>query len=68
MKSYSLTWRIIAAVAACQLLLAVGLSLVAILYARTQLRGTFDNTLFRASNEHAGAGALHGDQTLRACV
>ena len=46
-KTYSLTRRIIAAVVTCQVLLAVGLTLVAILYARAQLRGTFDAALSR---------------------
>src|ERR1700688_4940062 len=43
--TYSLTRRIIFAVVTCQILLAVGLSLVAVLYARTPLRGTFDTAL-----------------------
>jgi signal transduction histidine kinase len=45
MKSFSLTRRIIAIVVTCQLLLAVGLILVAVLYARSQLKGAFDATL-----------------------
>ena len=44
-KTFSLTRRIIAAVVTCQVLLALGLALVAILYAREQLRGTFDTAL-----------------------
>jgi len=44
-KTFSLTKRIIAAVVTCQVLLAVGLALVAVLYARQQLRGTFDTAL-----------------------
>ena len=45
MKSFSLTRRIIAIVVTCQLLLAVGLILVAVIYARSQLKGAFDATL-----------------------
>jgi signal transduction histidine kinase len=44
-KTFSLTRRIIVAVATCQLLLAFGLTLVAVLYARAQLRGSFDSAL-----------------------
>ena len=44
-KTFSLTRRIIASVVTCQLLLAVGLTLVAVLYARDQLRGTFTTAL-----------------------
>jgi signal transduction histidine kinase len=44
-NTFSLTRRIIAAVLACQVLLAVGLALVAVLYAREQLRGTFNTAL-----------------------
>ena len=44
-KTFSLTKRIIGAVVACQLLLTIGLILVAVLYARAQLRGTFDTAL-----------------------
>jgi signal transduction histidine kinase len=44
-KTFSLTKRIIGAVVACQLLLTIGLILVAVLYARAQLRGTFDAAL-----------------------
>src|ERR1700686_3842006 len=45
LKTFSLTRRIIVAVVACQVLLTVGLTLVAVLYARAQLRGTFDTAL-----------------------
>jgi signal transduction histidine kinase len=45
MKSVSLTRRIIATVVTCQLLLAVGLTLVAVLYGRSELKGAFDATL-----------------------
>ncbi len=41
-KTFSLTRRIIISVVTCQLLLTLGLILVAVLYAREQLRGTFD--------------------------
>ena len=44
-KTFSLTKRIIAAVVTCQVLLAVGLTLVAVLYARTQLRDAFNTAL-----------------------
>jgi signal transduction histidine kinase len=44
-RSFSLTNRLIAAVVACQLLLTAGLVTVAILYARSELRGTFDAAL-----------------------
>ena len=44
-KTFSLTRRIIAYVVTCQLLLTIGLSLVAVLYAREQLRGTFNTAL-----------------------
>jgi signal transduction histidine kinase len=44
-KSFSLTWRIIAAVLACQLLLGLGLAGVAILYARLFLRASFNTAL-----------------------
>jgi signal transduction histidine kinase len=44
-KTFSLTRRIIAAVVTCQLLMAVGLTLVAVLYARAQLRASFDTAL-----------------------
>jgi signal transduction histidine kinase len=44
-KNFSLTRRIIAAVVTCQVLLAVGLALVAVLYAREELRGTFNTAL-----------------------
>jgi len=45
MKSFSLTRRIIATVVTCQLVLAVGLTLVAVIYARTELMGAFDSAL-----------------------
>jgi len=45
MKSFSLTKRIITLVVTCQLLLAVGLTLVAVVYARTELSGAFDAAL-----------------------
>src|SRR6266853_4046504 len=45
MKSFSLTRRIMATVVTCQLLLAVGLILVAVIYGRSQLKGAFDATL-----------------------
>jgi signal transduction histidine kinase len=45
MKSFSLTRRIIATVVTCQLLLAVGLILVAVIYARSELKRAFDATL-----------------------
>ncbi len=45
MKSFSLTRRIIAIVVTCQLLLAVGLILVAVIYGRSELKGAFDATL-----------------------
>jgi hypothetical protein len=45
MKSFSLTRRIIGIVVTCQLLLAVGLIMVAVIYARSQLKGAFDATL-----------------------
>ena len=45
MKSFSLTKRIIAIVVTCQLLLAVGLILVAVTYGRSELKGAFDATL-----------------------
>src|SRR5579872_746925 len=44
-ETFSLTKRIIAAVVASQLLLAVGLTLVAVLFARAQLRGAFNTAL-----------------------
>jgi signal transduction histidine kinase len=44
-KSFSLSRRIIAAVVTCQLLLVAGLTLVAVLYARKQLSGSFDSGL-----------------------
>lgn len=44
-KTFSLTRRIIAYVVTCQVLLTIGLSLVAVLYAREQLRGTFNTAL-----------------------
>src|ERR1700682_3754081 len=45
MRSFSLTKRIITIVVTCQLLLAVGLILVAVIYARTELTGAFDTAL-----------------------
>ncbi len=45
MKSFSLTKRIIAIVVTCQLLLAIGLILVAVIYGRSELKGAFDATL-----------------------
>ncbi len=45
MKSFSLTRRIIAIVVTCQLLLAIGLILVAVIYGRSELKGAFDATL-----------------------
>jgi signal transduction histidine kinase len=45
MKSFSLTRRLIATVVTCQLLLAIGLTLVAVMYARTELMGAFDTAL-----------------------
>jgi len=45
MKSFSLTKRIIVTVVTCQLLLAIGLTLVAVIYARTELTGAFDTAL-----------------------
>ena len=45
MKSFSLTRRIIATVVTCQLLLAVGLILVAVIYGRSELKGAFDTAL-----------------------
>jgi signal transduction histidine kinase len=44
-KTFSLTRRIIVAVVTCQLLLTAGLTLVAVLYARAELRGAFDTAL-----------------------
>ena len=44
-KTFSLTRRIIAAVVTSQVLLTIGLALVAVGYARAQLRGTFDTAL-----------------------
>jgi len=44
-KSFSLTRRIIATVVTCQVLLTVGLTLVAVVYARTELGGAFDTAL-----------------------
>ena len=44
-KSFSLTRRIIATVVTCQLLLAIGLTLVAVMYARTELMRAFDTAL-----------------------
>jgi signal transduction histidine kinase len=45
MKSFSLTRRLIATVVTCQLVLAVGLTLVAVMYARSELMGAFDTAL-----------------------
>ncbi len=45
MKGFSLTRRILATVVTCQLLLAVGLTLVAVLFARTELSGAFNTAL-----------------------
>jgi signal transduction histidine kinase len=45
MKSFSLTKRIITVVVTCQLLLALGLALVAVIYARTELSSAFDAAL-----------------------
>lgn len=45
MKTFSLTRRIIATALTCQVLLTVGLTLVAVLYARTELGGAFDTAL-----------------------
>jgi signal transduction histidine kinase len=45
MKSFSLTRRIIATVVTCQLVLAIGLTLVAVMYARSELMGAFDTAL-----------------------
>jgi signal transduction histidine kinase len=45
MKSFSLTRRIIATVVTCQLVLAVGLTLVAVMYGRTEIMGAFDTAL-----------------------
>jgi signal transduction histidine kinase len=44
-KSFSLTGRIIMAVMSCQLLLAAGLPLAAVFYARGEFRGAFDAAL-----------------------
>jgi signal transduction histidine kinase len=44
-ETFSLTRRIIAAVVTCQILLALGLALAAMLYARAELRGAFDEAL-----------------------
>ena len=45
MKSFSLTRRIILAVMSCQLLLAAGLPLAAVFFARGEFRGAFDAAL-----------------------
>ena len=45
MKRFSLTRRIILAVMSCQLLLAAGLPLAAVFYARGEFRGAFDAAL-----------------------
>ncbi len=45
MKGFSLTRRIIATVVTCQLLLAVGLTVVAVLYARSELSRAFNTAL-----------------------
>lgn len=45
MKRFSLTGRIITAVVVCQLLLALGLPIAAVFYARGQFRGAFDAAL-----------------------
>src|SRR5579864_5743228 len=44
-KRFSLTGRIIVAVVSCQLLLALGLPLAAVFYARGEFRGAFDAAL-----------------------
>jgi signal transduction histidine kinase len=44
-RTFSLTRRIITGVVFCQLLLAVGLTLVAVLFARQELSGAFDTAL-----------------------
>jgi signal transduction histidine kinase len=44
-KRFSLTGRIIVAVVSCQLLLALGLPLAAVFYARGQFQGAFDAAL-----------------------
>jgi signal transduction histidine kinase len=44
-KTFSITRQVIAYVVTCQLLLTIGLSLVAVLYAREQLRGTYNTAL-----------------------
>jgi signal transduction histidine kinase len=44
-KHFSLTGRIIVAVVSCQLLLAMGLPLAAVFYARAEFRGAFDAAL-----------------------
>jgi signal transduction histidine kinase len=45
MKHYSLTGRLIAIVMGCQLLLTASLTIVSVVYFRTQLRGAFDAAL-----------------------
>src|SRR5260370_28038319 len=45
MKSFSLTRRIIATAVTCEVLLAVGLIVVAVIYGRSELKGAFDATL-----------------------
>jgi signal transduction histidine kinase len=44
-KTFSLTARIVTEVVACQILLTIGLVLIAVLYARAQFRNTFDSAL-----------------------
>src|SRR6266576_3846736 len=60
MKSFSLTKRIIAIVVTCQLLLAIGLILVAVIYGRTEPKPhvlLFDSTLLPPPSDPA-----HQDQ------
>ena len=45
MKTFSLTGRLIAIVVVCQLLLTAGLTIAAVVYARAELRNSFDAVL-----------------------
>ena len=72
-KTFSLSRRIITGVVVCQLLLAMGLTLVAVLYARHELSGAFDtvlegnamSTLALVRYTEATPPALMFDATLR---
>ncbi len=68
MKKFSITRRTITIVIVFQLLLTAGLTLIAILYARVELRGAFDTALEGRAMSTLALVALYGDRAVCARI